>query len=135
MTYVMCSGGFDPLHVGHLRLLIGAAHYGAVLVVLNTDEWLMRKKGYVCWPLEERRELILGLRMVSAVVTAEDSDGTVCRSIRTWRPTYFANGGDRTSESSSSAEARVCKELGVEMLWGVGGAKVRSSSELQRRVR
>lgn len=128
----MCSGGFDPCHVGHLRLFTAAAEFGMVVVALNSDAWLTRKKGYVCWPFEERRELLLALRIVSLVIPVEDDDDTVCAAIRLWRPKYFANGGDRTEETGCDAEAELCTRLGVTMLWGVGGSKVRSSSELIR---
>lgn len=130
----MCSGGFDPIHIGHLRLLQGARQRGRVLVALNSDAWLVRKKGYFCWPFEERRELLLALQpLVEVVVPTEDADGTVCDVLREWQPHFFANGGDRNLNTSSAAEYEVCQELGIVMLWGVGGGKVRSSSELVRR--
>ena len=132
-NYVMCSGGFDPLHVGHLRLFKAASHFGLVLVVLNSDAWLMRKKGEVCWSIADRWELLLGLRSVSLVVDVEDVDDTVCAAIHRWHPRYFANGGDRTPDNSSSAEVALCQQLGIELLWNVGGTKVRSSQELCRR--
>ena len=128
----MCSGGFDPTHIGHLRMFVAASHFGSVLVALNSDAWLMRKKGYVCWPFDERRELLLGLRSVSLVIPVEDDDNTVCTAIHLWRPKYFINGGDRTKETGCRAEAELCNQLGVKMLWNVGGPKVRSSSELTR---
>ena len=65
---------------------------------------------------------------VKDVVPVDDKDGTVCEAIRTHKPTYFANGGDRTSENTP--EKRVCEELGVTMLWNVGGQKIQSSSIL-----
>lgn len=125
---VLLSGGFDPVHVGHLRMIQHAAEYGDVVVALNSDEWLMRKKGYVFMPFEERREIIAGFRGVSAAVEVVDKDDTVCETIRTYNPWYFGNGGDRKGDNTP--EVQVCKELGVELLWNLGGGKIQSSSEL-----
>lgn len=131
-SLVMCSGGFDPPHIGHLCYLRSAADYGLVLVVLNSDEWLLRKKGHVNMPWDERRELLSEWRCVWRVVSVDDEDGTVCRAVNQYRPRYFANGGDVTS--TSTREAALCRELGVQLLHGVGGSKIRSSREWRREV-
>jgi D-beta-D-heptose 7-phosphate kinase/D-beta-D-heptose 1-phosphate adenosyltransferase len=125
---VCVSGGFDPVHVGHLRMMQEAQQYGEVTVIVNSDEWLMRKKGYIFMPFRERREIIDGFECVSATTAAEDSDNTVCEALRTIKPDYFANGGDR--KTNNTPEMDVCRELGIEMLWSVGGGKVQSSSAL-----
>jgi cytidyltransferase-like protein len=125
---IMVSGGFDPLHVGHLRMIKEAAAYGKVIVVINSDPWLLRKKGYNFMPWEDRKELIEGYSEVWKVVSVDDSDGTVCEALRREKPDFFANGGDRTS--NNTPEKQVCEEIGIEMVWNVGGGKVRSSSEL-----
>lgn len=125
---VLLSGGFDPVHVGHLRMIQHASQYGDVVVALNSDEWLMRKKGYVFMPFEERREIIAGFRGVSAAVAVVDMDDTVCETIRMYRPWYFGNGGDRKGDNTP--EVALCKELGVELLWNLGGGKIQSSSDL-----
>ena len=124
----MVSGGFDPLHIGHLRMIKEAAKYGKVIVVANSDAWLLRKKGYIFMPWTERKEIIEGYAEVDRVEAVDDSDGSVCEAIRRLRPTYFANGGDRTNKNTP--EMAVCDELGVTMLWEIGGGKIQSSSEM-----
>ena len=85
-------------------------------------------------PWEERGCVIQNLESVDKVIEFDDSDGTVCEAIRRLRPTYFANGGDRGR--SNTPEQDVCEELGVEMLWSIGGDEKRdSSSDLVERVR
>ena len=125
---VMVSGGFDPIHVGHVRMIQEAAKHGDVIVVANSDAWLKRKKGYIFMPWEERTEIILSMRGVLDVLPVDDSDGTVCDALRRYNPTCFANGGDRGAKNTP--EMQVCEDLGIEMLWEVGGGKIQSSSDL-----
>lgn len=125
---VVVSGGFDPVHVGHLRMMQEAAKHGELIVVINSDPWLMRKKGFIFMPFPERAEIISAFECVSRVEVALDSDNTVCQSLRVLKPDIFANGGDRTP--GRVPEEDVCEELGIEMMWGVGGGKIRSSSTL-----
>jgi len=125
---IVVSGGFDPIHVGHLRMMQEAAEHGSLIVVVNSDEWLLRKKGYVFMPFEERAEIIGAYPFVDQVIMAIDDDRTVCESLKEIRPDIFANGGDRGN--TNTPEVRLCKELGIETLWNVGGGKVRSSSFL-----
>lgn len=129
MSTVCVSGGFDPLHIGHLRYIQNAARYGDVTVILNSDDWLRRKKGFVFMPWEERCELIRAYSFVTDVVPVDDSDGTVCKALMQIRPTYFAKGGDRTH--NNTPEQETCGHLGIEMLWGIGGDdKLQASSRL-----
>jgi len=130
---VAVSGGFDPVHVGHVRMIRSAAKKGHVVVILNTDSWLMRKKGYVFMPFHERKEILESIKGVKLVVKAEDGDNTVCNSLASVSPTYFANGGDRTNVNTP--EMSVCKKYDIEMLWNVGGGKIQSSSELVEQLR
>jgi cytidyltransferase-like protein len=126
---VMVSGGFDPVHVGHIRMITESAQWGSVIVVINSDEWLIRKKGYVFMPWVERAEIIGNIKGVSIVSNVNDADGTVCSALRRHKPDAFANGGDRKKENTP--EMKVCEELGIQMLWGTGGAdKPQSSSWL-----
>jgi len=125
---VVVSGGFDPIHVGHLRMFKEAAKLGELVVVINSDPWLQRKKGYIFMPWEERAEIISAFECVSEVVMAVDIDNTVCASLENIKPDIFANGGDRGA--SNTPESRVCERLGIEMVYNVGGGKVRSSSHL-----
>tara|TARA_Y100001938_G_C8086850_1_gene432586 strand:- start:583 stop:1071 length:489 start_codon:yes stop_codon:yes gene_type:complete len=131
---VMVSGGFDPVHAGHIRMIRHAAQYGDVIVIANSDDWLFRKKGFVFMEWERRVEILNAIKGVVLVDSVDDSDGTVCEAIRRLRPTYFANGGDRGR--SNTPEQSVCEELKIELLWGVGGEeKVDSSSDLAKKVR
>ena len=127
---VMVSGGFDPLHVGHVRLMKSASQHGSVFVILNSDEWLMRKKGYMFMTFDERQEIISSMGAVHDVLSVDDNDGTVCEALERIRPSYFGNGGDRLSENVP--EVDLCKQLGIETIWNLGGEKVQSSSDLVR---
>ena len=131
---VMVSGGFDPVHVGHIRMIREAAKYGDVIVIANSDNWLHRKKGYVFMDFEKRSEILSSIKGVLVVDSVDDTDGTVCEAIRRHEPTYFANGGDRGK--SNTPEQDVCEELGVELLWGIGGDyKADASSTLVERFK
>lgn len=131
---VMVSGGFDPVHAGHIRMIRHAAQYGDVIVVANSDDWLYRKKGFIFMEYEKRIEILNAIKGVILVDSVDDSDGTVCEAIRRLKPTYFANGGDRGK--SNTPEQAVCDEIGVKLLWGIGGEeKVDSSSDLAEKVR
>tara|TARA_B100000242_G_scaffold86259_1_gene57657 strand:- start:585 stop:1052 length:468 start_codon:yes stop_codon:yes gene_type:complete len=131
---VMVSGGFDPVHAGHIRMIRHAAQYGDVIVIANSDNWLYRKKGFVFMEWERRVEILNAIKGVILVDSVDDTDGTVCEAIARHKPTFFANGGDRGK--SNTPEQSVCEELGVQLLWGVGGEeKVDSSSELAKKAR
>ena len=125
---VAVSGGFDPIHVGHIRMIREAAEHGDVIVISNSDEWLLRKKGYVFMPWKERAEIIQSIKGVAAVFQADDDDDTVTESLLRLKPDIFANGGDRKQQNTP--EMKVCDDIGIEMLWNVGGGKIQSSSEL-----
>ncbi|MFH1078579.1 MAG: adenylyltransferase/cytidyltransferase family protein [Patescibacteria group bacterium] len=131
---VAVSGGFDPVHVGHVRMIREAAALGDELVViLNNDHWLRNKKGHVFMNERERKEVIEAIRGVSRVVlTSHGSaceDTSVCADLRAVRPHIFANGGDR--KPGNVPEDAVCEELGIQMAYGIGhGGKVQSSSWL-----
>ena len=109
-------------------MILAAAELGNVIVVANSDDWLMRKKGYIFMPWDERTEIIKSIRGVKDVVMVDDSDGTVCRALEAYKPTMFGNGGDRTTKNTP--EKALCKKLGVEMVWRLGGGKIQSSSDL-----
>ena len=125
---VAVSGGFDPIHKGHVQMILEAAKYGDVVVILNSDDWLERKKGYKFMDFAQRSFIAGSIKGVMMTTGVDDSDGTVCEALYRLKPTYFANGGDRTTDNTP--EQQVCEELGVQMVWGVGGGKVQSSSEL-----
>ena len=143
----MTSGGFDPMHVGHVRCITGTNALasnkdihpwqvqGIVVVVVNADSFLVRKKGYAFMPLEERMEIIDALDGVDFVVPWEtDNDQTVCGAIEILEPTYFTKGGDRF-DASTIPEWSICERIGCKILTGVGkGGKIQSSSELIARA-
>ena len=131
---VAVSGGFDPIHVGHIRMINEAATLGKVIIIANSDEWLMRKKGYVFMSYDEREEILYNIKGVVSVHKAEDSDNTVCESLKLLKPTIFANGGDR--KDGNVPEYKVCDMLGIDMKFGIGGTdKPQSSSWLVEAVK
>ena len=136
---VIISGGFDPTHVGHVRLIRAAASLGDVLILLHSDAWLQRKKGHALMPWEERCEVLLSTKGVMSVWPAADQEnGGVEETLRAVRDAYedtplvFANGGDRLQVPE--AEERVCREEDIILAYNVGGGKVQSSSALVKAV-
>lgn len=138
IVVVAVSGGFDPVHVGHVRLFNEAKTLGDELVViLNNDNWLKVKKGEPFMSENERREILESFRAVDKVIITKhgsnDQDRSVCRELEKLRPQIFANGGDRYS--GNIPEYALCERLGIEMIFNVGaGGKVQSSSWLIAKV-
>lgn len=120
---IAVSGGFDPLNAAHLNLFENAARRGELIVILNSDDWLLRKKGYWHMPWRQRAYLIGHLRMVARVEPVADADGTVCEALTRLRPTYFANGGDRGAANIPSAELAACAEHGIAPLFNMTDAE------------
>jgi len=116
------------MHIGHVRMIKEAAKYGKVVVILNSDVWLMKKKGYFFMSYEERKELLESMRHVYQVMPSNDDSDDVCEELEKIKPKYFANGGGRNS--ANTPEADLCKKLEIETLWDIGGAKIQSSSRL-----
>jgi cytidyltransferase-like protein len=133
---VAVSGGFDPVHIGHIRMFKEAKKLGDKLVViLNNDHWLHTKKGFSFMPETERKEVIESLKHVDEVVltdhTPGDTDRSVCQALRKVKPHIFANGGDRKPSGDPVPEVDVCNELQIQMIYNIGkGGKVQSSSWL-----
>lgn len=127
---VCTSGGFDPLHPGHASCLIDSRHYGDTLVVVvNGDSFLTRKKGKPFMDLESRCQVVACIRGVDYVIPYEvEDDDTVCEALRVIRPHVFTKGGDRT-DISNIPEWTVCQQLGIEVITGIGRAKAWSSSD------
>lgn len=130
---VVTSGGFDPLHVGHLACIQASAdiaNNGILIVVVNGDSFLGNKKGYSFMDIETRMSIISAIRGVDYVVSYEHpEDMTVCEPIRILRPKFFTKGGDRDS-STNVPEFETCQKIGCEVVFSVGGKKIQSSSEL-----
>ncbi len=135
----MVSGGFDPVHIGHVRLFNEAKKLGdELVVVINNDNWLKLKKGYVFMPEHERKEIIEAFEAVDRVILSSHQKNTkdisVCEEIKAIRPHLFVKGGDRTY--GNIPEVPLCEEIGCEMVFNVGfGGKVQSSSELVKKAR
>ena len=131
---VAVSGGFDPVHVGHVRMFEAARKLGDELVViLNNDNWLRVKKRHVFMPEAERKEVIAAFRAVDRVMLTRhgknSEDMSVARELENLKPDVFANGGDRFADNVP--EVAVCKKIGCKMVFCVGrGGKVQSSSWL-----
>lgn len=135
---VAISGGFDPVHIGHVRMMRDAKALGDYLIViLNNDNWLKLKKGFAFMPEEERKEIIEAIKWVDEVFVtvheADTEDMSVCRELLAINPNIFANGGDRKSDNIP--EYVLCEQMGIEMVFGIGGEKIQSSSDLVKAVR
>jgi len=136
-TFIALSGGFDPVHIGHIRMINAASKYGKVIIILNSDKWLMRKKGFVFQSWMERAEILENIRHVESCYMADDKDNTVSKSLLKIKSDiphlkYFGNGGDRTEENIP--ELDICKQIGIEAIFGLGGPKIQSSSKLTANV-
>lgn len=139
----MTSGGFDPLHIGHLRCIQETVKMASdadrypiqmlphVVILVNCDKFLTDKKGYAFMPLAERMEIVQGVAPDAHIIPwfKENNDPTVVDALRLLKPTYFTKGGDRF-DASTIPEWPVCQEIKCEIITGVGGSKIQSSSEL-----
>ena len=135
LVIVAVSGAFDPIHVGHVRYIREAAKLGdRLVVILNKDDFLLRKKGVVFRPFEERKEILENVKGVDEVIASVDEDQTVCKTLELVKPNIFAKGGDRTGPGNIP-EAETCGKIGCKLVTRVGGGKVRSNSELSWKVK
>lgn len=131
MKRIAISGGFDPIHPGHIAMIEDAAKYGEVHIIVNSDDWLIRKKGFFFQPFSDRKKI---LEVYTPHIHAvDDSDNTVCEALRRIKPDYFGNGGDRGK--TNTPELSVCEELGIEPVFELGGNKYASSSALNAKQR
>jgi cytidyltransferase-like protein len=132
MKVVLVTGGFDPIHSGHIAYFKAAKQLGDILVVgLNSDEWLERKKGRAFMPWNERLTIVNNLEMVDETFTFLDDDNTAKNFIRQVRAHYpdahliFANGGDRTAENIPEMDV---EDANISFEFGVGGEDKKNSS-------
>ena len=129
----LVSGGFDPIHSGHISYFKRAKDLSDYLVVgLNTEEWLTRKKGQYFQSWKERAEIIRHLDMVNAVISWDDEDDSACGAIAKCleiaETVIFANGGDRGKDNTPEVD-KYGDHPCVEFAWGIGGDdKMNSSS-------
>jgi cytidyltransferase-like protein len=137
------SGYFNPIHLGHLRLIHDARALASGLVaIVNNDVQQLMKKGQIIMPEDDRLQIVRELRSVDHAILAVDQDPTVIESLRTIRELYptsrliFCNGGDRSHvDDVPTAESALCAELDIEMRYGVGGEeKIDSSTRITSSV-
>lgn len=141
-SVALVTGGFDPIHSGHIQYLKAAAEFADYLIVgLNSDEWLTRKKGRPFMPFEEREAILNELLVVDKVISFDDEDNTACHAIEMVKhlykdpfnnsfhtPIIFCNGGDRTTDNVPEQD-RFKDDEWVSFEFGVGGEnKINSSS-------
>ena len=131
---VLITGGFDPLHSGHIAYINAAKELGNSLIVgVNSDEWLRRKKGQEFMSWEERATIIAALHNVDRVINFDDSDNSAkdaIRKVRTIHPyaqIVFANGGDRTKENIPEMDL-LEEMLHLDFVFAVGGEDKKNSS-------
>ena len=132
MRVVIVSGGFDPIHSGHIEHFKEAKKLGDILIVgLNSDEWLTRKKGKPFMPIEERMAVIRELRMVDSAVAFNDDNNSSIDLIKNtlvlFDDVLFANGGDRTQDNIPEID-EFDKDPRVQFAFGVGGTHKQNSS-------
>lgn len=133
---IVTSGGFDPMHVGHLRCLLESSEFARKLgpkfklaVIVNGDGFLLRKKGYAFMPEAERLEIIAGVRGVDYVVPWDDGGQTVTGALEILKPFAFTKGGDRDA-AANVPEFELCEKIGCKVIFNIGGGKIQSSSTL-----
>ena len=160
---MILSGGFDPLHSGHIQLMENAKNMTDYLVVcVNSDEWLKKKKGINFLSLDERMKIIKNLKCVDDVISFPDdeygsaingikiviekyrnffkditllTDGEICSESPMEVKFIFANGGDKNTKNIPTQEQKYCEDNGIEMIWNIGGDKLNSSSWILNRYR
>ena len=131
---ILVSGGFDPIHSGHIKLINDANKYGDVVVLLNSDQWLRNKKGKEFLPFAERKIIMQNLKGVLDVIEFDDSDRTCLDGIKKAKSIYkdsiikFANGGDRNGNTTPGPEQEFCNKNDIETLFGIGGDNKSNSS-------
>lgn len=131
-TAVLVTGGFDPIHSGHIHYLKNAKELGDTLIVgLNSDAWLKRKKSRYFMPWSERSQIVANIKSVDLVIEFDDSDNSACvaieKCLEMFDSVVFANGGDRTSENIPEME-KYDTDPNVTFQFGVGGDDKRNSS-------
>ena len=137
--YALVSGGFDPVHVGHLRMFQDAKKLSdKVIVLLNNDNWLIKKKGKPFMNQEQRKDILEEFQSISEVIIQKSNDKSSSLAIKEFannnpkKKICYCNGGDR-SNIKNIREADICKKLNINLEFGVGGEeKVESSSQLTR---
>lgn len=132
---VAASGAFDPIHVGHIQYLRAAAKLGdRLVVILNSDDFLLRKKGFVFRPFHDRKVILENIKGVDEVITCIDKDQTVCKTLEQIKPDIFAKGGN-PALCKNLPEIDTCRSIGCELIMNVGGDEIRVDKELSWKVK
>ncbi len=150
---MILSGGFDPIHEGHIKMIRGASELADMVIVgVNSDEWLKRKKGFVFMKLEQRQYIVSSIKGVSMAVGFNDDNDTASELLMNALAGFgalsgnrsgiwdvrmaFGNGGDRKDMNTVPVEeVKICDQWDIAMEWNVGGGKIESSSELVKRAK
>ena len=136
MKTVAVSGGFDPLHIGHVRHINEARKLGdKLIVILTRDDQLIEKKGCVFMVYNARKEILENVVGVDEVVKNIDKDITSNKSLEYYKPDLYAKGGDRTPKNMPPEEIKVCDRIKCKIEYDIGGAKIESSSLLVEKCR
>lgn len=128
---ILTSGGYDPIHPGHISCIVDSKNYGDVLVVVVNGDWFLEhKKGISFMPLETRCEIVSAIREIDYVVAFEiENDNTVSQALKAICPSVFTKGGDRT-DPTTIPEWKICVEHNINIVTGVGDSKIHSSSNI-----
>lgn len=141
MKIVAISGGFDPIHIGHIELMQEARALGDKLVVIvNNNNWLKKKKGFAFMDEKERKAIIEAVRYVDEVIITSHSenpiDMSVSAELEKLKPDIFANGGDRKPDGDPVPEVKLCESMGIELVYNVGkSGKIQSSRWLIQKAK
>jgi len=118
---IVLSGAFDPPTLGHTKMFQHASLIGDIIVVLNTDDWILRNKYRVFLDREKRKKILYNMPGVVKIVDALDEDDTVCESLKKIRPDMFGNGGHRNR--LNTPEIDLCRKLDIQLVWKVGSVE------------
>ncbi len=138
-NYAAVAGGFDPIHSGHIKHLDAAFNKAYcegrdLLIILTRDEQLVSKKGYCLMPFQERQFIIKRLFPSSFIIENIDGDLSCKETLKIWKPKLFLKGGNSWNKDNLP-ELEVCKDLEIEVVYGLGGyEKIQSSSDLVRKA-
>jgi D-beta-D-heptose 7-phosphate kinase/D-beta-D-heptose 1-phosphate adenosyltransferase len=150
MTTVAISGGFDPIHIGHIEMMQEAKALGdKLIVIVNNDNWIKKKKGFPFMDEKERKAIIEAIKYVDEVFLtshAENTNGayemSVAKDLERIKPDIFANGGDRDEKNATDPNSSLyhdieaCKKLGIKMVYNIGkSGKIQSSSWLIKKAK
>ena len=132
--YIVISGGFDPIHSGHIDLIQDASKVANVIAIVNNNNFLTDKKGFIFLDQNERLKILSKIQGVDETFLSIDKDHTVIESLKKLIDAgknikYFGNGGDRRTKDDIP-ETEICKKNNIDLIFNLGGQKSQSSSSL-----